>query len=94
MSLQMNFFNLTVERGYCENFQKKDLGMKLDWKGKVYKHCKNYMFKDIFKDAKIEFKRVHFIRDIMNLFVQTEVNYNSPVTVLNKFEHQRINKCF
>lgn len=52
------------------------------------------MFKDIFKDAKIEFKRVHFIRDIMNLFVQTEVNYNSPVTVLNKFEHQRINKCF
>lgn len=52
------------------------------------------MFKDVFKNAKTEFKRVHFIRDIMNLSAQTEVNYNSPVIVLNKFEHQRINKCF
>lgn len=94
MLLQINFFNLTVGRGYCENFQKKELGMKLNWEGKVYKHCKSYMFKDVFKNAKIKFKGVHFIRDIMNLSAQTEVTYNSLVIVLNKFEHQRINKCF
>lgn len=30
----------------------------------------------------------------MNLSAQTEVNYNSPVIVMNKIKHQRINEYF
>lgn len=30
----------------------------------------------------------------MNLSAQTEVNYSSPVIVMNKIEHQRIKKIF